>query len=94
MSDLAPIGRPNPTELTPGIAGSFTDRAAATATPTERGQDRVELSSTAQLLSKMSDLPDVRQDVIDRVRTEIDLGIYETDDKIEASIDALADDLL
>lgn len=94
MSDLAPIGRPSPTELTPGTTGAFTDRPAATATPAERGQDRVELSSTAQLLSKMSDLPDVRQDVIDRVRTEIDLGIYETDDKIDASIDALADDLL
>lgn len=94
MNNVTPMGRPNPAELNPGRVGTAAANQAIPTPAAERGEDRVELSTTAQLLSKINDLPDVRQDVIDRIRTEIDLGTYETDDKIDASIDALADDLV
>ena len=55
-----------------------------------RGSDRAEFSDAAQLLSRV---PDVRQDLIDRVKGEIDRGTYETDEKIDKAIESLLEDL-
>lgn len=59
--------------------------------------DELELSQEAQrvsdLLARLNDLPEVRQDLIDRVRGEIQAGTYLTDDKLEGAIDNLAADL-
>ena len=87
MSDIGPIGRTN--------AASFdrtnhVSRQPAVSQDTQRGSDQVELSRTAQLLSKLAELPDVRQDLVDRVRAEIDAGTYETPEKLDAAIDAMA----
>lgn len=87
MSDIGPIGRAN--------AASFdrshqVSRQPSVSQDTPRGSDQVELSRTAQLLSKLAELPDVRQDLVDRVRAEIDAGTYETPEKIDAAIDAMA----
>jgi negative regulator of flagellin synthesis FlgM len=89
MSDIAPIGSPQPASLT---RTNHVHREAAVAT-SSRGDDRVELSEVAQLLSRIRELPDVRQDVVDRVRGEIDAGTYETPQKIDAAIEALLEDL-
>lgn len=91
MSDIAPISRPAAAGYTtPGSNGRLSH---ADAGPSRRPSDRVELSQSAQLLSKLNELPDVRQDLIDRVRGEIQAGTYETPDKIDGAIDGLIEDL-
>lgn len=86
MSDINPIGRPAAPTL--GSVRS-NDRAATSVESSPRQSDQVELSSAAQLLSRIAELPDVREDVVARVRGEIEAGTYETPDKLDAAIDAL-----
>lgn len=94
MSDIAPIGRPNITGPNPG------GRISVPATPSasvNRGDDTVELSSASQtaqsLLAKLRDGTDLRHGLIDRIRREDAAGTYVTDDKVNAAIDGLLDDL-
>lgn len=56
-------------------------------------EDSADISRGAQLLSRLSELPDVRQDLIDRVRGEIAAGGYDSEDKVDALLDELVDDL-
>ncbi len=56
-----------------------------------RGTDRVEVSSLARELSKQQE--PVRQELIDRVRTEIESGSYETDRRVDGAIDRILEDL-
>ena len=58
-----------------------------------RLQDSVEVSEAAHLLAKLSELPDVRRDVVDRVRTQIEAGTYESPEKLDAAVESLAEDL-
>jgi hypothetical protein len=55
--------------------------------------DRVELSETAQLLARMREMPDVRQDRIDMARSAIERGLYETDHRLDLAIDRLIEDM-
>lgn len=92
MSDIAPLGRP----AAAGYAhtgGSSRTQNPAPATGGGRGRDRVELSRSAQLLSKLNELPEVRQGLIDRVRSEIDSETYETPQRLDAAVEALVWDL-
>lgn len=60
-------------------------------------EDELQLSQAAQqvseLLAKLNELPEVRQDVIDRVRGEIDADTYLSEEKIDAAIENLLADL-
>ena len=90
MSDIAPIGRPSPNYTVNG-------RAAQSTTPSSgapaRDGDSVQLSTAAQWLGKLRDLPEVRQDLVDRVRGEIDAGTYDTPARFDAAVDSLLEDL-
>ncbi len=55
--------------------------------------DRVELSEQARLMALLRQLPDVRHDRIESIRTAIAEGSYVTDEKLSVSIDRLLDDL-
>jgi len=89
MSDVSPIGRPGPAAL----SRSNHQRPSAPRTgPQTTGRDQVELSRTAQLLSKINELPDVRQGLVDRVRAEIESGNYETPEKLDAAVDRLIEE--
>ena len=90
MSDIAPISRPSAAAMpasrkSPPVSGT---PAAAT-----QPADKVELSTAAQLLGKIARLPDIRQELVDHVRTQIELDSYETPEKVDAAIDAVAEDL-
>lgn len=58
-----------------------------------RGEDQVEVSDMAFFLSKLRELPEVRQELIDRVRAEIDSGGYETSEKIDWAIEQFGGEL-
>ena len=78
-----------------GISRRAGDEGVAPAGPARRGGvDRVEVSDTARYLAKLRDLPAVRQDLVDRVRGEIEAGVYESPEKIEQAIDELVEDLI
>jgi negative regulator of flagellin synthesis FlgM len=66
-----------------------TDSASAPS----RGSDKVELSSASSLLASLKAGNDVRVDKVADIRAQIDSGTYETDDKINGSLDGLLDDM-
>ena len=61
------------------------------ATPS-RG-DKVELSGVGQMLKTLKTNGDVRTDKIADIKAQIDAGTYENDQKLDAAIDRLLDDL-
>ena len=68
-----------------------------TSTPTAdhgatRG-DKVELSPHARLMDQIRQLPEVRKDLIDRIKHEIEAGTYDTPEKLDAAVAELLIDL-
>ena len=57
-----------------------------------RGDDRVEVSDVARLLNRLRG-EEFREDLVSRIRGEIESGSYETGDKIDAAVEAALDDL-
>lgn len=90
MSDINPIARPQQTTFE-AVSKTNTNRSdTASAT---RSSDRVELSDQARLLSKLKQLPEVREDLINSVKSQIDAGKYDTTERFDTAINALLDDL-
>ncbi len=56
-------------------------------------EDRVEISDVAQMMSKLRSLPEIRQDLVNQIRGEIEAGTFETPQRIEGTVDALLDEL-
>jgi anti-sigma28 factor (negative regulator of flagellin synthesis) len=54
--------------------------------------DRVEFSEQAQMLEKIQQLPDVRQDRVDAIRNAIANNTYLTDEKVDIALGRLIDD--
>lgn len=91
MSDITPIHRPAPAALESVAKTARQDIAAKTQA---RKDDRVELSDHARLLSKINELPDIREGLVESVKAEIAADRYETDERIDAAIEALVEDLV
>ena len=98
MTDIGPIGggasahgvtRPHPEAEARAAETRAGDRAQTRSA--RRGADRVEVSSIARELSRMQE--PVRQDLIDRVRTEIESGSYETEARFDRAITRMLGDL-
>lgn len=61
--------------------------------PVTRQPDRVDLSAEAQAIDTprpATETTEIRQDLVDRVRAQIAAGAYETPEKIDETIDAIA----
>ncbi len=58
-----------------------------------RGEDQVELSNAARILSGQDQPAEIRSDLVARIRDEIAAGTYETPDKFDAVVSRLARDL-
>ena len=84
---VGPINRAVNASTSPGAARGQTKTNGV---PT---QDRVELSDHARLLHQIRSLPEVRQELVDRVRQEIASGKYDSPQKLEAALQRLLDDL-
>jgi anti-sigma28 factor (negative regulator of flagellin synthesis) len=79
-------------ELTPPLrAQRPTQREASPSV--QRADDKVEVSEVAMYLSKLRELPDVRTDLVSRLRGEIASGSYDSPEKLSAAIDAMIDDV-
>lgn len=60
--------------------------------PTARGADSVEFSDHVHMLHRLKESLPVRQDMIDRVRGEIDAGTYVTPERVDGAIDEILRD--
>lgn len=57
------------------------------------GADRVEISTAAQLIDQVRDLPEIRADRVAALRAAIADGTYETADRLDAAIENLLDEI-
>jgi negative regulator of flagellin synthesis FlgM len=56
-------------------------------------QDEVQISDAARLAEQVRDMPEIRQDVVDRIRAQIASGTYETSDKLDLAVERLLDEI-
>jgi negative regulator of flagellin synthesis FlgM len=56
-------------------------------------QDEVSISDAARLTEQVRDLPEIRQDLVDRIRAQIASGTYETSDKLDQAVEHLLDEI-
>ena len=59
-----------------------------------RGGDKVELSGMQQMLQSLKAGGDVRAEKVAEVKAAIEAGTYENDQKLDAAIDRMLDDLI
>ena len=55
--------------------------------------DEVEISEAARLVDQARQVPEVRQDRIDAIRTQLAQGTYETQEKLEIAVERLLDEI-
>jgi negative regulator of flagellin synthesis FlgM len=55
--------------------------------------DQLDISQEAEMVSQMRETPDVRHDLVNRIKAEIDAGTYETDEKLDIAVGRLLDEL-
>ena len=53
-----------------------------------------ELALAADLLEKVKDVPDVREDLCQQVKQQIAEGTYDTDERMDEAVERLVDELL
>ncbi len=51
--------------------------------------DVVEISTAAMLAAKIHEVPEIRAELVARVKAEIQAGTYETPERLDAAIDGL-----
>jgi len=73
--------------------GAYARSINPVAEKTSEVTDRVEISALAVWLGKYSDMPEVRSDLVNRIRSEIQAGKYETPEKWNQAIENLMEDL-
>ena len=90
MTDINPIAGSQRTALESAAkpARHTTDEQAPA-----RSGDRVELSENARLLSKLKELPEIREGLVNSVKAQILAGNYDTPERFDTAINALIDDL-
>ena len=89
MSDINPITRPQHSTFEKASRTASTTSSTSSAS---RTSDRVELSDQARLLSKLKQLPEVREDLVNSIKSQIDSGNYDTEERFDTAINALIDD--
>lgn len=67
-------------------------REVSSSDGTTRSSDRVELSGTSHLMGLLKK-NDIRADKVAQIKSQIEAGTYETDDKLNVATDRLLDDL-
>ncbi len=74
--------------------------SSAPSSPVRRGEDTLEVSPMASMLSKQTEAGErtgpqgIRTGLVDRVRREIAAGTYDSPEKLDIALDRMIDDLL
>ncbi len=56
-------------------------------------QDELQISDAGRMIDQMQEVPDIRQDLVNRIRSQIAAGTYETPDKLGVAMDRLLDEI-
>ena len=65
----------------------------ATRTQSVQGTDEVSISAEADFLSKINELPEIRQDRVNDIRAQLADGTYDIDSKLDTTVDRLLDEI-
>tara|TARA_Y100001934_G_C11565651_1_gene412032 strand:- start:133 stop:450 length:318 start_codon:yes stop_codon:yes gene_type:complete len=65
----------------------------AVASSPAAGADEISISQEAEMLSRVADIPDIRQDRVDQIRAEIANGVYETEERLDVAVSRLLDEI-
>jgi negative regulator of flagellin synthesis FlgM len=79
-----------------GISSPHGVRGPANSAParsTADVSDTLQISDSARIAGQMSEIPAIRQDRVDAIRTAIAQGTYETDTKLNVALDRLLDEI-
>jgi negative regulator of flagellin synthesis FlgM len=71
----------------------FRGKGAAEPAKPQAAGDRVTISPAAEAAIQAAEAGGVRQDLVNRIRSEIAAGTYETPAKLEAALDRLIDEI-
>ena len=71
----------------------FGNKPAQEAAKTQASGDRVEISPAAEAAIRATEAGDIRVDLVNRVRSEIADGTYETPEKLDAALDRMLDEI-
>lgn len=85
VNDISPISGPS-FERAREVGPDRPQLSAAPARPGDRGRDRIELSDVARYLSQLQAVPEIRRDLVDRVRAEIAAGNYDTPERVDEAM--------
>jgi anti-sigma28 factor (negative regulator of flagellin synthesis) len=55
--------------------------------------DQLDISREAELASRLQDVADMRADRVAAIRSQIEAGVYETDDKLDLAVSRLLDEI-
>jgi len=80
------VNPPTPPQSVEPVSTVVRDGGSAALPPTG---DVVEISTVAKLAAQVHDVPEVRADLVARVKAEIETGTYETQERIDLAIDRL-----
>ena len=56
--------------------------------------DEVTISPEADLLARISEMPEIRQERVDQIRAQIAEGHYDTSEKLDVAVDRLLDEMV
>ena len=65
----------------------------ASASGAVQGADKLELSEAGQIAARLAEIPDVRTDRVAEIRQAIADGTYESEEKLNAALDSLLDEI-
>ena len=74
-------------------AASDAKQTGAVASSPAAGADEISISQEADMLSRVADIPDIRQDRVDQIRAEIANGVYETEERLDVAVSRLLDEI-
>jgi negative regulator of flagellin synthesis FlgM len=80
-----------PQSISPPHAARPTEPTARPESP--QIADEVDISEAARLAEQIRQMPEMREDRIDSVRSQIAEGTYETPDKLSVALDRLLDEI-
>ena len=90
MHDIQPLNSPipaKPLEPTGAVTGNKPLSQPAQIC------DTVEISTIAKLAAKVHQIPEVRAELVARVKTELAAGTYETTERIDVAVGKLMEEL-
>jgi negative regulator of flagellin synthesis FlgM len=82
-----PVGPKAVEPVSPGVIGGAPVQAT-------KASDVVEISTVARLAAMAQEVPEIRTDLVARIKAEIEAGTYETPERIDIAVNRLMDELL